>query len=179
VWVPVWNIEGNRLEYLGPDTHPDLPAARAVRMAVALPVAAQPNPLGQGWWLDGGIVEILPAQPFVRVDRADVAVVVNCFYPSAFASPQRPRWREQTFSILHVASQTRIMQHLHLARRSLSDLQAAVPEVVLVEPVAYETVQGGGLYGQFVDTRLWPSFMAAGYQAAARTLSERYSSEPS
>lgn len=179
VWLPVWNIEGNRLEYLGPDTHPDLSAARAVRMAVALPVAAEPTRLGAGWWLDGGIVEILPAQPFVAADRADVAVVVNCFYPSAFSSPRQPRWREQTFSVLHVASQTRIMQHLHLARRSLADLRAAVPEVVLVEPVGYETVQGGGLYGQFVDTRLWASFMAAGYQAAAGVLAERYSSEPS
>ena len=108
-----------------------------------------------------------------------VAVVVSCFYPGAFTSPQAPHWRDQTFSILHAAGQTRIMQHLHLARRSLTDLQEAVPEVVLVEPTDYQTVPGGGLYGQFVDTRLWSSFMTAGYATAARALQQRYSSEPS
>ena len=70
VWFPLWNIERNRLEHIGPDSHPDLPAARAVRMAVALPLAVQPNPLHGGWWLDGGIVDILPAGPFVGTDPA-------------------------------------------------------------------------------------------------------------
>ena len=65
VWLPVFNIEDNRVQYLGPDSHPDLPAARAVRMAVGLPLAIQPAELDSGWWLDGGIVDILPSEPFV------------------------------------------------------------------------------------------------------------------
>jgi NTE family protein len=56
------------------DTHPDLPA-KAVRMAVALPLAIQPNQLDDGWWLDGGVVDILPAEPFVGTDRCDLAIV--------------------------------------------------------------------------------------------------------
>ena len=37
-YAPVWNVERNRVEYLGPRTHPDLTVARAVRIAVSLPL---------------------------------------------------------------------------------------------------------------------------------------------
>ena len=170
VWFPLWNIERNRLEYIGPDSHPDLLAARAVRMAVALPLAVQPNPLDGGWWLDGGIVDILPAGPFVGTDRCDTAVVVNCFYPPGFAGDEVRGWEERPLSILSVADQTKTMAHLQLARRSMADLRQSVGDVVVLEPVPYAKVHGAGLYGQFLDSREWPDFMADGYQAMAATL---------
>lgn len=174
VWLPVWNIERNHLEYLGPDTHPELSAARAVRMAVALPLALEPNALDGGFWLDGGIVDILPAQPFVDTGRCDAAIVVNAFYGPGFTTEEEPHWREAPLSVLHVANQTRTMQHLHLARRSYADLQRSVPEVLELSPVPYEQVHGAGLYGQFLDTRDWPEFMTDGYEVAARTLGETF-----
>jgi NTE family protein len=170
VWLPVWNIEDNRLEYLGPDTHPEVTAARAVRMAVALPIAIQPNELDGGSWLDGGIVDIIPAEPFVDTGRCDLAIVVNCFYPAGFTGDEERRWRRRPFSIVHVANQTRTMQHLQLARRSLADLRRTVPDVIEMEPVAYSKVQGAGLYGQFLDSREWAGFMTDGYHAAAGAL---------
>jgi NTE family protein len=172
VFAPIWNIERNHLTYLGPDTHPDLPAARAVRMAVALPLAVQPNRLGDGWWLDGGAVEILPAEPFVDTDRCDLALVVNGFYPTGFAGDHEPHWRESPLSVLRVANQTRSMQHLQLARRGMADLRRTVDDVIELNPVPYGKVQGAGLYGQFLDTRLWPRFMADGYVVAATALRE-------
>lgn len=170
VWLPVWNIERNRLEYLGPDTHPDLEAAVAVRMAVALPLAIQPNHLNGGYWLDGGIVDILPAEPFIDTDRADVAIVVNAFYGPGFTAEEEHGWQHRPMSVLHIANQTRTMQHLQIARRSLADLHRSVPEVVELNPIPYETVHGAGLYGQFLDSGRWPEFMRAGYDAAADTL---------
>src|SRR5664280_302429 len=41
-YAPIWNIEENRLEYIGPRTHPDLPVARAIHMAIALPLFIEP-----------------------------------------------------------------------------------------------------------------------------------------
>ena len=41
-YAPIWNVERNRLDFAGPRTHPDLPVARAIRMAVALPLFVQP-----------------------------------------------------------------------------------------------------------------------------------------
>lgn len=170
VWLPVWNIERNRLEYLGPDTHPNLEAAVAVRMAVALPLAIQPNALDGGYWLDGGIVDILPAEPFVDTDRADVAIVVNGFYGPGFTAEEEPDWQHRPLSLLHIANQTRTMQHLQIARRSLADLHRSIGEVVELNPIPYETVHGAGLYGQFLDSSRWPEFMRAGYDVATEEL---------
>lgn len=170
VWFPLWNIEHNRVAYVGSATHPDLPAARAVRMAVALPVAMQPVRFEGGWWLDGGIVDILPAQPFLDEDLCDLAVVVNGFYALGFEPDQAPRWRESALSMLHVAGQTRLMQHVQLTRRAIADLEEAIPDVVELTPVDHDLVQGGGLYGEFLDNRRWPRYMLDGYEAAAAAL---------
>jgi NTE family protein len=172
VWMPVFNIEQNRLAYLGPDTHPDLSAARAVRMAVGLPLAIQPAELAGGWWLDGGIVEILPSAPFLAGDRCDAAIVVNGFYAPGFTPDEEPRWRESLFSVLHVANQSRVMQHVHIARRSIADLHGAVPATVELTPVDYSLVHGAGLYAEFLDNRRWAAHMAAGYSSADRVLPE-------
>jgi NTE family protein len=40
-YAPVWNVEHNRLDFVGPRTHPDLPVARAIRVAVSLPLFIQ------------------------------------------------------------------------------------------------------------------------------------------
>lgn len=170
VWLPIWNIEHNRVEYLGPDTHPDMPAARAVRIAVALPLGITPNEIDGLWWLDGGIVDILPAEPFVDTDRCDLALVVNAFYPKGFDGDPELHWRDRALSVLHVANQTRTMQHLQLARRSMADLQRTIPDVIELDPVPYEKVHGAGLYGQFLDTSEWPEFMADGYESAVTAL---------
>jgi NTE family protein len=170
VWLPVWNIEENYLQYIGSATHPDLPAARAVRMAVALPLAIQPNPLDGGHWMDGGIVDIFPVRPLIEHDVCDVAILINGFYPPGLVGDSEVDWRESTFSIVHVANQTRTMQHLELARRSLAELHRAVPHVIELNPVPYDRVQGAGLYGQFLDNRDWGEFMGDGYRAARRAL---------
>ena len=170
VWLPVFNIEDNRVEYLGSDTHPDLPAARAVRMAVGLPLAIQPAELDGGWWLDGGIVDILPSEPFVSDDLCDVALVVNGFYQEGFVPDREPRWRESPMSILHMANQSRTMGHSRMARRNFADLQRAVPDVIELAPVAYSRAQGAGLYAEFLDNRRWAGYMADGYRSATTAL---------
>jgi NTE family protein len=170
VWLPVLNIEDNQVQYLGPDSHPDLPAARAVRMAVGLPLAVQPAEMDSGWWLDGGIIDILPSGPFVSDDRCDLALVVNGFYRPGFNSDREPRWRESALSVLHVANQTRLSAHVRIARRNFDDLRRAVPNVIELAPVEYSAVQEAGLYAEFLDNRRWAGLMADGYHSATTAL---------
>jgi NTE family protein len=170
VWFPVLNIEDNRVQYIGPDSHPDLAAARAVRMAVGLPLAFQPSELDSGWWLDGGIIDILPSDPFVVDDRCDLAIVVNGFYQPGFISEREPRWRDSTLSVLHMSNQTRLSAHVRIARRNFEDLHRAVPDVLELAPVDYSTVQGAGLYSEFLDNRRWAGYMADGYHSATTAL---------
>lgn len=165
VWFPVWSIEKNRLRYISSIDDPDLPAARAVRMAVALPLAFEPVEYQGESYLDGGIVEILPSRPFSHSDLCDVAVVVNGFYRPGLHPEEDHRWRDEPFSLIRVSGQTRLMGHIDTARRSLADLEAAC-ETHILNPVAYGTVQGAGLYTQFVDRRAWTQYMRSGYDQA-------------
>ncbi|MBK9180130.1 MAG: patatin-like phospholipase family protein [Acidimicrobiales bacterium] len=165
-YAPIWNIEENRVEYLGPRTHPDVSVARAVRMAIALPLFLEPVELDGRSWSDGGIVDIFPVHPVLDLEeRCDVVVGINGFYPPGFVGEDASGWHERRFSILHVASQVRTSQQVELARENLGRLRRET-ELIMIEPVPYETVRGVGFYEQFLDTSEWPGFMRAGREHA-------------
>jgi NTE family protein len=171
VWFPVWNVERNRLRYISSYDDPELSAARAVRMAIALPLAFEPVDYRGESYLDGGIVEILPAQPFTSADRCDVAVVVNGFYRPGFEADEDLRWRDEPFSLIRLTGQTRLMGHVDTARRSLADLTRAA-QVHELTPVPYGTVQSAGLYTEFVDRRGWADYMRFGHEHTQAMLAQ-------
>ena len=169
-YAPIWNIEENRLEYLGPRTHPDLPVARAVRMAIALPLFIEPVELDGYHWCDGGLVDIFPIHPVLDIEEpCDVALAINGFYPPGFGGEDATGWEERRGSILYVASQVRTCQQIELARENLARLRTRV-DVRMLEPVPYDKVQGVGFYRQFLRTDDWPEFMRAGHTDARRAL---------
>jgi NTE family protein len=161
-YAPIWNVEHNRVEYLGPRSHPDMTTAHAARMAVSLPLFFQPVDLDGLAWCDGGIVDIFPVHPLLDIEPTpDLVIAVNGFYPPRFAGEDQSGWRERPLSILDIAAQVRTCQQAQLARENLARLEHAC-EVVMLEPVPYETVRGLGFYRQFLDTTSWPAFMHAG-----------------
>ncbi|MGO9153825.1 patatin-like phospholipase family protein [Mycobacterium sp.] len=169
-YAPIWNVEQNRVEFIGPRTHPELPVARAVHMAIALPLFIQPVELGGFHWCDGGIVDIFPVHPLLDIEQpCDVTLAINGFYPPGFQGEDATGWEYRRASILYVASQVRTCQQVELARENLARLRAA-SKVFMIEPVSYETVRGVGFYRQFLSTRDWAGFMAAGRIEARRAL---------
>ena len=172
-YAPIWNIESNRLEYLGPQTYPDLPVARAIRMAVSLPLFLQPVSLDGGFWCDGGIVDIFPVHPILDLEPpVDAVVAVNAFYPPGFAGEDETGWEHRPASIMHIARQVRSSQQVQLARENLARLSASL-DVELLEPVPYRTVRATGFYQQFLDNRDWPGFMRSGRAAMVEALRRR------
>ena len=169
-YAPVWSVEQNRLEYIGPRTHPDLSVARAIRMAIALPLFVAPVPLDANFWCDGGLVDIFPVRPVLDMeDPCDIALAINGFYPPEFAGEDATGWEDRRASILAVASQVRTCQQTELARINLRRLRKAT-EVRMIEPVPYEKVRGVGFYRQFLNTREWPAFMRSGRAETRRVL---------
>ena len=172
-YAPIWNIESNRLQYLGPRTHPDLPVARAIRMAVSLPLFLAPQPLDGGFWCDGGIVDIFPVHPILDIEPpVDAVVAVNAFYPPGFTGEDETGWQLRAASIMHIARQVRSCQQLQLARENLARLRTSV-DVELLEPVPYWKVRATGFYQQFLDNRDWPDFIRAGRTAMIEALRRR------
>jgi NTE family protein len=169
-YAPVWNVEHNRLDFIGPRTHPDLPVARAIRMAVSLPLFIQPARLDGLSWCDGGIVDIFPIRPVLDIEPAvDTAVAVNGFYPHEFAGEDATGWDARPLSIVTAGSQVRTCQQAQLAREHLARLRREA-RTLLIEPVPYRKVAGTGFYEQFLDTRQWPEFMRAGRTAMLGSL---------
>ncbi len=169
-YAPIWNVEHNRLDYVGPRTHPDLPVARAIRMAVSLPLFVQPVVLDGLSWCDGGIVEIFPVAPVLDIEPAvETAIAVNGFYPHEFGGEDVTGWDDRPLSIVSAASQVRTCQQAELAREHLARLRRQA-RTLLVEPVPYGKVAGTGFYEQFLDTREWPEFMRAGREAMFTSL---------
>jgi NTE family protein len=172
-YAPIWSIEENRIEFIGPRTHPDLPVARAIHMAIALPLFIEPVPLGDGYWCDGGIVDIFPVRPVLDLEEpSDVVLAINGFYPPRFVGEDGSGWQDRRHSILAIASQVRTCQQVELARTNLSRLESAT-EVMMIEPVPYAKVRGAGFYRQFLNTDEWPEFMRAGRTEARRVLAAR------
>ncbi|HVB44142.1 MAG TPA: patatin-like phospholipase family protein [Streptosporangiaceae bacterium] len=169
-YAPIWNVEHNRLDFVGPRTYPDMPVARAIRMAVSMPLLIQPVVLDGLAWCDGGIVDIFPVKPVLDIEPAiDTAVAVNGFYPHEFGGEDVTGWDDRSFSIVSAASQVRTCQHAELAREHLARLRSEA-RTLLVEPVPYWKVAGTGFYEQFLDNREWPEFMRAGRKAMLASL---------
>ena len=169
-YAPIWNIETNRVEYVGPRTYPDLLIAHAVRMAISLPLFVEPVPLDGGFWCDGGLVDIFPIKPVLDIeDPCEVALALNCFYPPEFAGEDATGWEHRAASILYIASQVRTCQQAELARQNLRRLREHT-DVLLVHPVPYDKVRGLGFYRQFLDTTDWPAFMHAGWSTCRDAL---------
>ncbi len=177
-YAPIWNIEENRLEYLGPATYPDLPVARAIHMAIALPLFIRPVELDGGYWCDGGIVDIFPVRPVLDIEPpCDVALAINGFYPPHFVGEDARGWQDRRGSILYVASQIRTCQQVELARANLQRLEAE-SDVHMIEPVPYEAVRGVGFYRQFMNTAGWGEFMRSGRSEARGVLQASYGAAP-
>lgn len=171
-YCPIWNVEHNRLEFIGPKTYPDMPVARAIRMAVSMPLLMKTVTHERLSWCDGGIVDIFPVEPVLDIEPAiDVAVAVNGYYPHEFQGEDVTGWDERPLSIVSAASQVRTSQHVQLAREHLARLRREAV-TLLVEPVPYWKVAGTGFYQQFLDTREWPQFMRAGRAAMLESLRE-------
>jgi NTE family protein len=172
-YAPIWSVEENRIEFIGPRTHPDLPVARAIHMAIALPLFIEPVPMGDGYWCDGGIVDIFPVRPVLDLEEpSDVVLAINGFYPPRFVGEDGSGWRDRRYSILAIASQVRTCQQVELARTNLSRLESET-EVMMIEPVPYAKVRGAGFYRQFLNTDEWPEFMRSGRSETRRVLDAR------
>ena len=90
-YAPIWNIEENRLEYAGPRTHPDLPVARVIRAAIAIPLFIDPVHIDGLHWCDGGIVDIFPVRPVLEIEEPVDVVLRQRLLPAQLRRGERLR----------------------------------------------------------------------------------------
>lgn len=168
LYAVVWNVDENRVEYLGSATTPGLSVAAAARVAISIPIFVEPVKLRGRSYADGGIVNIFPVRPLVdHAEPLDLVLGVNCYYPRDFAGESIRGWEQRPWAVLEASGQLRSCVHLELAREQMRLLGS---RLVLMHPVPYEQVRGARFYESFLDRKLWPEFMRLGYRSARETL---------
>jgi NTE family protein len=162
----VWNIDLNRVEYIGTRSTPEMPVALAARVGISIPIFVEPVQIGSHLYGDGGVVDIFPVRP-VLDEQPDVIVGLNCYLPEDFAGEDLSGWRDRTLGILRASEQLRWSGMLALAREQA---RRAGERLLLLHPVPYREVRGAQFYETFLDRSRWPSFMLAGRTTARDAL---------
>lgn len=167
-YANVWEIDHNRLLYMGSETTPAMRLARLVRVAVSLPIFLQPVEIDGALCGDGGLINVFPTQPLVdHHPEIDFFIGVNGFYPEYFAGEDHSGWQEESWSVLRVSPQARHAQHLAVAAMQWRLIE---DRSLLLHPVSYQEIKDVKFYEQFMDRSRWPEFILRGYSHARRSL---------
>lgn len=163
----VWNIDQNRVEFLSTTLTPDMPVARAARIAISIPLMVEPVQIGNTWYADGGIADIFPVAPLRELGPLDLVIGTNSYLPMNFDRMPIGDWYHEPWSILRASGQLRYAVYLELARDHVRELG---DRLELLHPVADTEVRGANFYQSFLDRSEWPRYMRSGHAAAREAL---------
>ena len=163
----VYNMDLGTVEYFGSERTPDVPVGHLVRVAIALPLFIESVPVHGHLYVDGGIIEVWPAQPVIEEGGFDRVFGVNFMLPRRFRPQDITGWRDRPGGVLEASRQLQQGYHLELARRAQEQLGDTL---TLIDPVEASELRGTSFYDLFLDRNHWPRLMRQGYDAATGAL---------
>jgi NTE family protein len=172
----VWNMDLGRIEYFGTEQTPEVTLAELVRIAIALPLFVEAVPVRGHLYVDGGIVDVFPAEPVIETHDVDHVIGVNFILPSGFEGEDISGWHERAGGILEASRQLQQGNQMELARRSAAALGG---KLTLIDAVHHSAVTGVAFYDLFIDRSRWPGLMREGYENATRVLDDLRERSPS
>jgi len=164
----VWDMDLGRLEYFGTEDTPEVTVGELVRIAIALPLFIESVPVRDHLYVDGGIVDVFPAEPVIdRADEFDRIFGVNFILPAGFQGTDITGWHDQVGGILKASRQLQQGNQLELARRSARTLGDRLTMIEATDP---SIVEGVAFYDLFIDRSRWPELIRSGYDRATAAL---------
>jgi predicted acylesterase/phospholipase RssA len=161
----VYNIDLNRVEYFGTEETPELTIGELVRIAIALPVFIESVPVRGHLYVDGGLVELFPAEPVLERGGFDHVFGLNFMLPPQFEDITG--WQDTRLGILKASRQFQQGYHLEFARRAKRRLGDSF---TIIDPVDYSELRGVSFYDLFIDRSHWRRMIRQGYEAATLAL---------
>jgi NTE family protein len=162
-----YNMGLGRVEYLGTERTPGLTIGELVRIAIALPVFIEAVPVGGHLYVDGGIIELFPAEPVLEEGGYDHVFGANFMLPPQFEPHDITGWQRHPLGILRASRQLEQGYHLEFAQRAKRRLGDAL---TIIDPVDDRELRGVSFYDLFIDRSHWPRLIRQGYEAATRAL---------
>lgn len=163
----VYNIDLSRVEYFGTEQTPELTLGELVRIAIALPVFIESVPVRGHLYVDGGLIELFPAEPVLERGGFDHVFGLNFMLPPQFEAEDISGWQATRLGILKASRQFQQGYHLEYARRAKRRLGEAL---TIIDPVDPSELRGVSFYDLFIERSHWPRMIKQGYEAATRAL---------
>ena len=163
----VYNMDLGTVEYFGTTRTPDVLLGHLVRVAIALPLFIESVPVHGHLYVDGGVIEVWPAQPVIEEGDFDHIIGVNFMLPAGFRPKDITGWPDRFGGLLEASRQLQQGYHLELARRARQQLG---DKLTLIDPVDASELRGTSFYDLFLDRAHWPRLIRQGYDAATEGL---------
>jgi NTE family protein len=161
----VYDMDRGAVDYLGSASQPELTIGRLVRIAIALPVFIESVEVDGHLYVDGGIIELLPAQPILRDGGFDHVFGVNFMLPPQLEPEDITGWQDTRMGILTASRQAEQGVQLEFARR----LRAALgSRLTIIDAADHRLLRGPAFYDIFIDRSRWPELIREGYERATR-----------
>lgn len=163
----VYDMDRGGVDYFGSHSHAELTIGRLVRIAIALPLVLEAVRIDGHLYVDGGVVDLLPARPLHDDGNIDHVIAVNVMLPPQLQPPDLTGWEDRLMGILDAARQAEQGFQLELARRTREDFEG---RFTMIDAADHQLLRGPSFFDLFLDRSRWPELIQHGYERATEEL---------
>jgi len=163
----VYDMDRGRVDYFGTESTPDLTIGRLVRIAIALPAFIEAVHVDGHLYVDGGIIDLLPAEPIFRDGGFDHVFGINFMLPPQLEADDITGWNDRPMGVLAASRQAEQGFQLELARRTR---RALGDRLTIIDAADHRLLRGPAFYDLFIDRSRWPGLIRAGYERTTLAL---------
>ena len=163
----VFDMDRGTIDYFGTTSKPELTIGRLVHTAIALPGFIESVEVDGHLYVDGGIIDLFPAEPILRDGAFDHVFAVNFMLPPQLRPEDITGWQNHRMGVLRASRQAEQGSHLEFAermRRALGD------RLTVIDASDHQLLRGPAFYDLFIDRSRWPELIQGGYERATNAL---------
>ena len=163
----VYDMDRGAVDYFGSDSKPALTIGRLVRIAIALPVMIESVEVDGHLYVDGGIIDLLPAEPILQDGGFDHVFAVNFMLPPQLEAEDITGWKDTAMGVLRASRQAEQgfqLEFAHRTQRALGD------RLTIIDAADHRLLRGPAFYDLFIDRSRWPALIREGYERTTRAL---------
>ena len=138
-----------------------------MRIAIALPAFIEAVEVDGHLYVDGGIIDLLPAEPILRDGGFDHVFAINFMLPPQLEPEDITGWNDRPMGVLAASRQAEQGFQLELARRTQ---RALGDRLTVIDAADHRLLRGPAFYDLFIDRSRWPELIRAGYERTTAAL---------
>jgi NTE family protein len=163
----VYDMDRGVVDYFGSDSRPQLTIGKLVRIAIALPIFIESVDVDGHLYVDGGIIDLLPAEPILRAGSFDRVFAINFMLPPQLEPEDITGWHHHRMGVLIASRQAEQGFQLELAQRTRRIFGDAM---TVIDAADHRLLRGPSFYDLFIDRSRWPELIRSGYERTTRAL---------